>query len=136
MSTFYKNLKFLRENKHLSQKDLATFLNISANSYQRYEYGTREPNLTTINQLANFFNVPTDFLLGNGVFSNWDDILNHKDIVIEFISNVMPNIKDFLNASDEIIVFIKILSSVVEKIVIDSEKQEIKIYYSFLEPTE
>ena len=140
MNTFCNNLKFLREHKHLSQKDLAAFLNISVNSYQRYEYGTREPNLVAINQLASFFNVPTDFLLGHGVFFNWIDILNNKDVVIDTISNASPQIGIFLKNSDDITVFIKVLSALIEKIVIDSTNQQVLIYYSFnnliqLEPT-
>ena len=57
-------LKSLREEKNLRQADLADFLEISQQAYQRYENGTSEPNGDGFIKLADFYNVSTDYLLG------------------------------------------------------------------------
>ena len=57
-------LKSLREEKKLRQSDLADFLEISQQAYQRYENGTSEPNGDGFVKLADFYNVSTDYLLG------------------------------------------------------------------------
>lgn len=57
-------LKSLREEKKLRQSDLADFLEISQQAYQRYENGTSEPNGDGFVKLADFYKVSTDYLLG------------------------------------------------------------------------
>ena len=57
-------IKELREKKGLSQEELAKKLNISQQAIRLYEKGDREPKLETWQKLADFFNVPVDYLLG------------------------------------------------------------------------
>lgn len=57
-------LKELRETKQLFQSDMAKFLGISTPAYSYYESGKRNMNHKTVQKLANFFNVSTDYLLG------------------------------------------------------------------------
>lgn len=57
-------LKEIRQEKKLSQKDLTKKLNISQQAINLYEKGDREPKLETWQKLADFFNVPVDYLLG------------------------------------------------------------------------
>ena len=57
-------LKEIRQEKKLSQKDLAKKLNISQQAISLYEKGNRELKLETWQKLADFFNVPVDYLLG------------------------------------------------------------------------
>ena len=64
VSNLGKRLKELRLSRKLKQSDMADLLDISTNSYQRYELEKREPNLTTLILLADYFNVSTDYLLG------------------------------------------------------------------------
>lgn len=54
----------LRKDKHLLQKDLADFLNISIGTVSNYETGAHEPDFETLCKLADFFQVSTDYLLG------------------------------------------------------------------------
>ena len=44
MSVFGDKLKKSRISKNVMQKDIAQHLEIATISYQRYEYGEREPN--------------------------------------------------------------------------------------------
>ncbi|MDE5772301.1 MAG: helix-turn-helix domain-containing protein [Ruminococcus sp.] len=57
-------LKELRLDKKLSQQDVADISEVSARAYQKYEYGTAEPNFDNLSKLADFYGVSTDYLLG------------------------------------------------------------------------
>lgn len=57
-------LKELRHAKKLKQNDVSFDLGISITCYAGYEQGYREPNLDTLKQLAIYFGVSTDYLLG------------------------------------------------------------------------
>lgn len=57
-------IKELREQKKLTQQQVAEALHISRQVYGFYENGKREPNIETIIRIANYFGVSTDYLLG------------------------------------------------------------------------
>ncbi len=59
-----KRLKELREEKGLTQKELAAALNLHSVTYLHYEKSQREPPLTVLAEMANYFEVTTDYLLG------------------------------------------------------------------------
>lgn len=58
-------LKQLRKKNKLNQTELAKGIGVSASAIGMYEQGRREPDHETLLKLANFFQVSTDFLLGN-----------------------------------------------------------------------
>jgi HTH-type transcriptional regulator, competence development regulator len=62
--TFGKRLRFLRKKKNMTQKDLADVFNLSESTIGMYERDEREPSFEFVRQLADFFNVTTDYLLG------------------------------------------------------------------------
>ena len=59
------NLKKLRKERNLSQKQFAEIFHSSQNTVSQWENGTREPSIKTIQDIAKFFGVTTDYLLGN-----------------------------------------------------------------------
>ena len=59
-----KRLKELREEKGLTQKQLAEQLNLNSVTYLHYEKDQREPPLKVLAEMAVFFEVSTDYLLG------------------------------------------------------------------------
>lgn len=59
-----QKLKELRIERGIQQKDLAALLGIGANTLSQYENGKREPDNNTLVQLADYFGVSTDYLLG------------------------------------------------------------------------
>lgn len=65
-----KRIKYLREEKGLSQKELANYLNISNSTLSQYESGVRVPSDEIKIKLAKYFNVTTDYLLGNSNVKN------------------------------------------------------------------
>lgn len=59
-----KRLRALREQRGLYLQDVADFLGVTRQAYMKYENGeTKNPR--KLEQLARFFNVTTDYLLGN-----------------------------------------------------------------------
>ena len=59
-----KRLKELREERGLTQKEISSALNIHSVTYLHYEKDQREPPLKVLAELAIFFDVSTDYLLG------------------------------------------------------------------------
>lgn len=57
-------ISILLENQNKKQKDLALFLDVNSNIISYWCTGARKPNLEQIIQIAKFFNVTTDYLLG------------------------------------------------------------------------
>ncbi|MDV5976583.1 UNVERIFIED_CONTAM: helix-turn-helix transcriptional regulator [Streptococcus canis] len=80
---FPERLKELRKKSNLTQKDMAEYFGTSQPSYQAWESGKRNPNSESLDKIANFFNVSTDYLLGNTDIKNPDEI-NLSDFEILF----------------------------------------------------
>ncbi len=59
-----QNLRRLRSQRGITQKELARLLCRSAGTISNYENGTHEPDHDTLSLLADFYGVSTDYLLG------------------------------------------------------------------------
>lgn len=57
-------LKELRQKNNLTLKELGQKIGMANNTLSQYETGKREPKLETWNKLAEYFNVPTSYLMG------------------------------------------------------------------------
>ena len=57
-------MKELRTERNLSQKETAADLGIGITTYCRYELGMREPNASLLDQMADYYDVSVDYLLG------------------------------------------------------------------------
>ena len=62
--TLGNRLRALREKRKLTQKELAEKLNIPNQNISNYERDFRQPDYETLQMLADFFGVTTDYLLG------------------------------------------------------------------------
>lgn len=60
---FNKRLSCCRENKGMTQSDVAKHLSITRQAYNHYETGQRQPPQDVLIQLANLYNVSVDYLL-------------------------------------------------------------------------
>ena len=60
--TFSEALRNLREERKLTQEELARALGVSRSTIGMYEQGKREPDFETEEKLADFFNVTLDYL--------------------------------------------------------------------------
>ena len=63
-----ERLKSLRKEANLTQKEVAEKLGFDQKSYSFWENGKRNPK--NVQQIADFFNVSTDYLLGNTDIKN------------------------------------------------------------------
>lgn len=75
-------LKLLRERKKLTKKQVADAISVTERAYITYEYGQRDISTETLQKLADFYGVTTDYLLGR------PDAKPPSDPVEEFIDKV------------------------------------------------
>ena len=59
----FKNLRGIREDRDLRQKDIAEVLNVSQNTYSQYETGVISLTAEVLLKLAAYYNVSVDYLL-------------------------------------------------------------------------
>ena len=60
----YPNIRALREDNDLRQRQLAELLNVSQNTYSQYETGVIALTAEHLVKLADFYHVSVDYLLG------------------------------------------------------------------------
>lgn len=56
-------LKELREERGLTQKEIANVLNVKQNTYSQYENGQRQLPIESLILIAKYYNVSTDYVL-------------------------------------------------------------------------
>ena len=61
---YYQRLKDIREDNDMNQKHIANILNLTQQKYSLYENGTREIKTHQLRQLAIYYNISADYLLG------------------------------------------------------------------------
>lgn len=61
---FPQRLRSLREHRRMNRKALGELCGLSKNMIGKYERGEREPSIAALIEIADFFEVPIDFLLG------------------------------------------------------------------------
>ena len=61
---YYRRIRELREDHDLTQRQVAAMLNMPQPQYFRYEQGYRDIPTDILIQLADYYNVSTDYILG------------------------------------------------------------------------
>lgn len=74
---FKDRLRSARIFRGYTLQKTADSLELALRTYQKYEGGDREPNLSLLTKIADLFNVPTDFLLGR------DDYLKSLGVFVD-----------------------------------------------------
>ena len=59
----YMRIKILRKKKKITQLKMAMDLNMNQNTLSRYENGKREPSITELIKIADYFDVSIDYIL-------------------------------------------------------------------------
>lgn len=67
-SEFPARLRRLRERSRMDRKRLGECCGMSKNIIGQYERGEREPTISSLVKIADFFEVSTDYLLGRQNF--------------------------------------------------------------------
>ena len=60
----YRRIRDLREDKDLTQKQMANILHCSQQVYSNYELGQRDIPIETLISMARFHGVTVDYILG------------------------------------------------------------------------
>lgn len=68
-NTFAQRLKSERTKRDMQQKDMAKMLNLKRSSLSYYENGYAVPSLDKVYEIAEFFHVPIDYLVGRDELS-------------------------------------------------------------------
>ena len=76
-------LRELRKARRLTQEEMAEMLEVARTTYANYEQVTREPDNKTLNKLADYFQVSTDYLLGRDVpkWARPEDLVDLEEIL-------------------------------------------------------
>lgn len=95
-----KRLKMLREEKGLTQKDLAEKLSLTPKAISFYELGSREPSGDALIHMAHILGTTTDYLLGNSTTKEADQKVG-RGVRIPVLGRVVAGIP--IEAVEEII---------------------------------
>lgn len=106
-----EKLKELRAEKGKTQKEVATVLGVSENTYRKWEYG-RQPGYGSLCQLAAYYEVTIDYLLGK-TGTRWETekqmIARQKAEKIKAIKEKSFIIKNLCNQLDKLFEDLEIL---------------------------
>ncbi|MBR1929987.1 MAG: helix-turn-helix transcriptional regulator [Lachnospiraceae bacterium] len=97
----------LRTEKHIYQKELAAYLNVSIGTISNYEKELHYPDLETLGKIADFYDVSTDYLLGrtecryslDKLVTPLVDTYNYNDLLDTVLQLPQPSrqsLKDYL----------------------------------------
>ena len=64
MNNYYRRLRDLREDRDMSQQQIADYLGMKQPQYNRYERGLRDVPTDVLIRLAQFYKTSTDYILG------------------------------------------------------------------------
>ena len=93
--TLNENIRQLRARNRLNQVELAKRLNVSKQCVSNWENDNILPSVTMLIQLADFFGVTTDFLLGRET----DDAINVDGLTDEQTAHIRMLVKDLAEAN-------------------------------------
>ncbi len=98
MATFGNRLRLLREEKGMKQKEIGGLLGVKESSVGKYENEQRTPPPKSINKLADFFQVSSDFLLGRSDIrlSAEEVIAEHNEMIADLPEDARKEAKNVL----------------------------------------
>ena len=125
---FATRLKQLRLSKGLSQPALGKIIGVKAQAINDMEHGRIKTTLDRATILADYFDVPVNYLFGRGVFEHWDEIPQHKDEIIEQINQALTEsiqIVDVSHMPDGF--FMGLLDCLLDKV--EFHEDRVKLFY-------
>lgn len=81
------NIKRIRENNHISQRELARRINMSSQMISKIERGETTPSLETLNKIAEALDIKVDELLNTGKIIYSDAIKEIQDFIETYPEN-------------------------------------------------
>jgi transcriptional regulator with XRE-family HTH domain len=92
MASFGEMLEELRQDRHLSQRELGDKIHVTPGTISNYENGVHLPDVEKLVDLADFFGVTVDYLLGrcrtNFSPERWDQLLLEGQTAGDVVSTI------------------------------------------------
>lgn len=79
INRFSERLRKLREDKKIGQKVLSEYLGYGTTAISAYENGRNEPPFDMLIQIARYFGVTVDYLIGKEDKPKWLDSLTERE---------------------------------------------------------
>jgi len=80
-----ENLRKMRKEKGLSQTQAAAIFGVSLQSYNAWEMGDFEPDITTLKQMADYFHTTVDYIIDRKTKDFTPDQLKILDMAADII---------------------------------------------------
>ena len=94
MANFGELLAELRQDRHLTQDQLAKIIFVTAGTISNYENNIHFPDVEKLICLADFFDATTDYLLGRTDQSISPNIFNEEFVAGKTIGGIVSDIKN------------------------------------------
>ena len=85
--TLGQKLRKLRNDKGITQKDLADQLHVTFQTISKWESDKNEPDLATLKEIANYFNVTLDYIASDKEAQKVEKIEKELVSIAEWIRN-------------------------------------------------
>lgn len=90
-----EQLKKLRRQKKLTQEQVANHLHVATSTYSLWEQGRNEPDIKKLQELADFFDVTVDYLLGRESLTSTQEqtiknTLERLEKLTQQLKNIFP----------------------------------------------
>jgi transcriptional regulator with XRE-family HTH domain len=86
---FGKRIAYLRNCSGLSQEALGNKFDVTKATISRIESADRAPSADLIYALADYFDVPLDFLTGRGLYAQWEELRPFARPILEALQDIL-----------------------------------------------
>lgn len=86
-------LRDLRSEKNISQRKMAEMFSVSQGTYNNWEQGNTQPSIEQLIELARFFSVSVDYLIGNSDDEGYikiQEVMSRDDIATLHTVKTLP----------------------------------------------
>lgn len=91
-----ERLTKLRKEKKRTQQEMADYLGITRPAFTAYELGNRQPDYEILKKLANYFEVSTDYILGQtDVRGTFQNKINKQEDTYDSLAEINKMVKEF-----------------------------------------
>lgn len=108
MAEIKDRIASLRNEKNITQSQLAEELNISPSAIGMYEQGRRKPSYELLEEICDYFNVDMDYLMGRSDIKNryqvglkydWENKKEENNIFSQLTDGELAKLEKFKNMS-------------------------------------
>lgn len=95
---FAERITEARKKKKLTQGEVSKLLQIDIVTYGRYERNLVKPSIEVAAQIADFFNISLDYLVGKSDYKADEDILKRMEAISKLPEKQKEVVRIFLDA--------------------------------------